>query len=112
MVDLKKVYLTINEETALAELDNFDEARGSKHYKVAIPGANTGLNYIPISSIQNKLESLSILKKPQKVNFIRNTLLSLKLWILNPIVSIIPCFVLEYLILFYRFRLYNKRLFK
>ncbi len=33
MVDLKKVYTAINEETALSALDDFDEIWGSKYAK-------------------------------------------------------------------------------
>ncbi len=36
MVDLKRVYTAINEETALAALDDFDEIWGSKYAKIAI----------------------------------------------------------------------------
>lgn len=36
MADLKKVYTAINEETALAALDDFDEIWGSKYAKIAI----------------------------------------------------------------------------
>ena len=36
MADLKKVYIAINEETALAALDDFDEIWGSKYAKIAI----------------------------------------------------------------------------
>ena len=36
MVDLKKVYAAIDEPTALAELENFDEKWGNKYPKIAI----------------------------------------------------------------------------
>ena len=36
MVDLKKVYAAIDEQTALAELENFDEKWGNKYPKIAI----------------------------------------------------------------------------
>ena len=36
MADLKKVYAAIDEQTALAELENFDEKWGSKYPKIAI----------------------------------------------------------------------------
>ena len=36
MADLKKIYTAVNEETALAALDDFDEIRGSKYAKIAI----------------------------------------------------------------------------
>ena len=36
MADLKKVYAAIDEQTALAELDSFDEKWGSKYPKIAI----------------------------------------------------------------------------
>ena len=36
MADLKKVYAAVDEQTALAELDSFDEKWGSKYPKIAI----------------------------------------------------------------------------
>ena len=36
MADLKKIYAAINEQTALAELENFDEKWGNKYPKIAI----------------------------------------------------------------------------
>lgn len=36
MADLKKVYAAIDEQTALAELENFDDKWGSKYPKIAI----------------------------------------------------------------------------
>ncbi len=36
MADLKKVYAAIDEQTALAELENFDEKWGNKYPKIAI----------------------------------------------------------------------------
>ena len=36
MADLKKVYASIDEQTALAELENFDEKWGNKYPKIAI----------------------------------------------------------------------------
>ena len=36
MADLKKVYAAIDEQTALAELENFDEKWGNKYSKIAI----------------------------------------------------------------------------
>ena len=36
MADLKKVYAAVDEQTALAELDSFDEKCGSKYPKIAI----------------------------------------------------------------------------
>ncbi len=36
MADLKKIYTAVNEETALAALDDFDEIWGSKYAKIAI----------------------------------------------------------------------------
>ena len=36
MADLKKVYAAIDEQTALAELESFDEKWGNKYPKIAI----------------------------------------------------------------------------
>ncbi len=36
MADLKRVYAAVDEPTALAELDNFDEKWSSKYPKIAI----------------------------------------------------------------------------
>lgn len=36
MADLKKVYAAIDEQTALSELENFDEKWGTKYPKIAI----------------------------------------------------------------------------
>ena len=44
MADLKKVYAAVDEQTALAELDNFDEIWGSKYPKIAISWRNNWAN--------------------------------------------------------------------
>lgn len=44
MADLKKVYAAIDEQTALAELENFDEKWGSKYPKIAISWRNNWAN--------------------------------------------------------------------
>ena len=36
MADLKKVYAAVDEQTVLAELDNFDEKWSSKYPKIAM----------------------------------------------------------------------------
>lgn len=53
MVDLKKVYAAIDEETALYELDNFAKNGIQNTLKSAYPGEITGQNYQPISSIRS-----------------------------------------------------------
>lgn len=40
MVDLKKVYAAVDEQTALFELDNFDEKWGAKYPKIAVSWRN------------------------------------------------------------------------
>lgn len=44
MADLKKVYAAVDEQTALTELDNFDEIWGSKYPKIAISWRNNWAN--------------------------------------------------------------------
>ena len=44
MADLKKVYAAVDEQTALAELDKFDEIWGSKYPKIAISWRNNWAN--------------------------------------------------------------------
>ena len=44
MADLKKIYAAVDEQTALAELDNFDEIWGSKYPKIAISWRNNWAN--------------------------------------------------------------------
>ena len=42
--DLKKVYAAADEQTALSELDNFDENRSNKYHKIAISWRNNWAN--------------------------------------------------------------------
>ena len=44
MADLKKVYAAIDEQTALSELENFDEKWGNKYPKIAISWRNNWAN--------------------------------------------------------------------
>lgn len=44
MADLKKVYAAVDEQTALTELDNFDEIWGSKYPKIAVSWRNNWAN--------------------------------------------------------------------
>ena len=44
MADLKKVYAAVDEQTALSELDNFDDKWGSKYPKIAISWRNNWAN--------------------------------------------------------------------
>ena len=44
MADLKKVYAAIDEQTALAELENFDEKWGNKYPKIAISWRDNWVN--------------------------------------------------------------------
>lgn len=44
MVDLKKVYTAIDEQTALLELDNFEEKWSNKYPKIAISWKNNWVN--------------------------------------------------------------------
>lgn len=42
MIDLKKIYTAVNEETALAALDNFDEIWGKKYAENAVSWRKNG----------------------------------------------------------------------
>lgn len=44
MADLKKVYAAVDEQTALTELDNFDDKWGNKYPKIAISWRNNWAN--------------------------------------------------------------------
>lgn len=44
MADLKKVYAAVDEQTALSELDNFDDKWGDKYPKIAISWRNNWAN--------------------------------------------------------------------
>lgn len=44
MADLKKVYAAVDEQTALSELDNFDDKWGSKYPKIAVSWRNNWAN--------------------------------------------------------------------
>jgi putative transposase len=44
MADLKRVYAAVDEQTALCELDSFDEKWGSKYPKIAISWRNNWVN--------------------------------------------------------------------
>ena len=59
MADLKRVYAAPTEETALFELDTFEE-KWSKYPKIAVSWKKTGRRYPPISSILRRLEPLYI----------------------------------------------------
>ncbi len=47
MTDLKKIYAAVDEQTALAELDSFDEKWSCKHPKIAISWRS---NWVDLSS--------------------------------------------------------------
>lgn len=54
MADLKKVYGTVDEETALYELEQFAAKWDSKYPKISVSWDLIGLNFQPILSIRNR----------------------------------------------------------
>ena len=59
MADLKRVYAAVDEQTALSELDSFDEKWSNKYPNIPrqlFRGGQIGLIYRHISSIRRRSE--------------------------------------------------------
>lgn len=68
MVDLKKVYAAVDEQTALFELDTFEEKWGKKYPKSHFLGVPTGRTYRPISSIRRRCARLFTPRMPLRIS--------------------------------------------
>jgi len=57
MADLKKIYAVVDAQTALYQLNSFDENRTKNIRRSRCPGELTGRHYPPILNIRKKSET-------------------------------------------------------